>query len=219
MRLHEASATIFALSAILPLLIFLFVVSESSLLERTEVQVGLFLAVVVAVGGFLVFRRLVAHLAELPRSLQAGLVGRAVAPPAGAGASVPGLGPVAEIGEIAQTFGRMLEELRLSTSRLEDLVFKLGTLNDMVEMAAKIPKVEDLLAHVLDRTMRAVSAGIGSIMLLDAERRTLRVAVGRGLAQEAGGVEVRVGEGIAGKVVEQGEAVLVEDIEKDPRFG
>jgi len=31
-------------------------------------------------------------------------------------------------------------------------------------------------------------------------------------------VEVKVGEGIAGKVVELGEAVLVEDIEKDPRF-
>jgi two-component system, NtrC family, sensor kinase len=31
-------------------------------------------------------------------------------------------------------------------------------------------------------------------------------------------VEVKVGEGIAGKVVELGEAVLVEDVEKDPRF-
>src|SRR5262249_57501134 len=33
-----------------------------------------------------------------------------------------------------------------------------------------------------------------------------------------GGVEVKVGEGIAGKVVQMGEAVVVEDIEKDPRF-
>ena len=31
-------------------------------------------------------------------------------------------------------------------------------------------------------------------------------------------VEVKVGEGIAGRVVQMGEAVLVEDIEKDPRF-
>ena len=30
---------------------------------------------------------------------------------------------------------------------------------------------------------------------------------------------MKVGEGIAGKVVEMGEAVVVEDIEKDPRFG
>src|SRR4029453_5506181 len=100
------------------------------------------------------------------------------------------------------------------------LVFKLGALNDMVEMAARIPRIEDLLSHVLERTMRAVSARIGSIMLLDRDRQTLRVAGGRGL-QEAGRgpVEVKVGEGVAGKVVEMGEAVVVEDIEKDPRFG
>jgi signal transduction histidine kinase len=115
----------------------------------------------------------------------------------------------------------MLRELRASTERLEDLVFKLGTLNDMVEMAARIPKIEDLLAHVLERTMRAVSATIGSIMLLDRERQVLRIAVGRGLGhhdQARPQVEVKVGEGIAGRVVQLGEAVLVEDIEKDPRF-
>ena len=68
--------------------------------------------------------------------------------------------------------------------------------------------------------MRAVSASIGSIMLFDRERQVLRVAVGRGLEMEPSRaqVEVKVGEGIAGKVVELGEAVLVEDIEKDPRF-
>ena len=133
---------------------------------------------------------------------------------------VPGLGRIAEIGEIAQAFSGMLTELRASTERLQDLVFKLGTLNDMVEMAAKIPKVEDLLAHVLERTMRAVSASIGSIMLFDRERQVLRVAVGRGMDMEhaRSQVEVKVGEGIAGKVVELGEAVLVEDVEKDPRF-
>src|SRR5262249_33291022 len=106
-------------------------------------------------------------------------------------------------------------ELRASTERLQDLVFKLGTLNDLVEMAAKIPKVEDLLAHVLERTMRAVSASIGSIMLFDRERQVLRVAVGRGLDMEHAHSQ---GEGIAGKVGELGEAVLVEDVEKDPRF-
>src|SRR5262249_1384962 len=77
-----------------------------------------------------------------------------------------------------------------------------------------------VLADVLERTMRAVSAGIGSIMLLDRDRQTLRIAVGRGLPEAGRGpVEVKVGEGIAGKVVEMGEAVVVEDIEKDPRFG
>jgi signal transduction histidine kinase len=54
-------------------------------------------------------------------------------------------------------------------------------------------------------------------MLLDAEQRTLRIAASRGLAHPEG-TELAVGDGIAGKVAQLGEAVVVEDIETDPRF-
>ena len=228
MKLREAASTIFALTAILPLLVFVYFMWRFGLLESTEAQVGIFFALVIALLGYALFRRLTQRVADLGRALSQALnqpAEKVAAPtraPAkgSATAAVPGLGQVNEIGEIAQAFGRMLIELRASTERLEDLVFKLGALNDMVEMAARIPRIEDLLSHVLERTMRAVSAGIGSIMLLDRERRTLRIAVGRGLQETGRGpVEVKVGEGIAGKVVEMGEAVVVEDIEKDPRFG
>jgi signal transduction histidine kinase/HAMP domain-containing protein len=228
MRLREAASTIFALTAILPLLILVYFMWRFGLLESLEAQLGIVLALAIALLGYVLFRRLTTRVAELGRALgQVVTVPPASAPaaapvarPAAPGAAVPGLGQVNEIGEIAQAFGRMLAELRASTERLEDLVFKLGALNDMVEMAARIPRIEDLLSHVLERTMRAVSASIGSIMLLDRERQTLRIAVGRGLQDTGRGpVEVKVGEGIAGRVVEMGEAVVVEDIEKDPRFG
>jgi signal transduction histidine kinase/HAMP domain-containing protein len=226
-KLREAASTIFSLTAVLPLLIFLYFMWKFGLLESTEVQLGIFFALAIALLGYALFRRLTSRVAELGRALGQAVSApsttaeRAAAPATrGATAEVPGLGQVNEIGEIAQAFGRMLGELRASTERLEDLVFKLGALNDMVEMAARIPRIEDLLSHVLERTMRAVSAGIGSIMLLDRDRQTLRIAVGRGLKDTGrGSVEVKVGEGIAGKVVEMGEAVVVEDIEKDPRFG
>ena len=227
MKLREAASTIFSLTAVLPLLIFLYFMWKFGLLESTEVQLGIFFALAIALLGYALFRRLTSRVAELGRALGQAVsapsttVARAAAPAVkDATAEVPGLGQVNEIGEIAQAFGRMLVELRASTERLEDLVFKLGALNDMVEMAARIPRIEDLLSHVLERTMRAVSAGIGSIMLLDRDRQTLRIAVGRGLQDVVGRgpVEVKVGEGIAGKVVQMGEAVVVEDIEKDPRF-
>jgi signal transduction histidine kinase len=232
-KLREAASTIFALTAILPLLVFVYFMWRFGLLESTEAQIGIFFALAIALLGYALFRRLTQRVADLGRALGQAVAApattraeRKAAPPAAtpakgsATAAVPGLGQVNEIGEIAQAFGRMLVELRASTERLEDLVFKLGALNDMVEMAARIPRIEDLLSHVLERTMRAVSAGIGSIMLLDRERQTLRIAVGRGLPEAGRGpVEVKVGEGVAGKVVEMGEAVVVEDIEKDPRFG
>jgi signal transduction histidine kinase len=125
--------------------------------------------------------------------------------------------PTAQMGE---AFGRMLEDLRGSTERLEDLVFKLSTLNEVVELASRVPQLNDLLSLVLERTMRTVRASIGSIMLLDHERQVLRVVAARGLPEDViGSAEVRVGEGIAGKVVQLGEPVLVEDIATDPRFG
>ena len=124
--------------------------------------------------------------------------------------------PTAQMGD---AFGRMLGDLRGSTERLEDLVFKLSTLNEVVELAARVPQLQDLLSLVLERTMRTVRAGIGSIMLLDHERQVLRVVAARGLPEGiVGSAEVRVGEGIAGKVVQIGEPVLVEDISADPRF-
>jgi signal transduction histidine kinase len=129
----------------------------------------------------------------------------------------PGVEPTAQMSE---AFGRMLDDLRGSTERLEDLVFKLSTLNEVVELAARVPQLNDLLSLVLERTMRTVRAGIGSIMLLDHERQVLRVVAARGLPDDVvGRAEVRVGEGIAGKVVQIGEPVLVEDIAADPRFG
>jgi signal transduction histidine kinase len=125
--------------------------------------------------------------------------------------------PAAQMGE---AFGRMLDDLRSSTERLEDLVFKLSTLNEVVDLAPRVPRLDDLLALVLERTMRTVRAGIGSIMLLDHERQVLRVVAARGLPERVvGSAEVRVGEGIAGKVVQIGDPVLVEDIAADPRFG
>jgi signal transduction histidine kinase/CheY-like chemotaxis protein len=131
----------------------------------------------------------------------------------------PSPDPAALAPQMGDAFNRMLEDLRGSTERLEDLVFKLSTLNEVVELAARVPDLNDLLSLVLERTMRTVRAGIGSIMLLDHERKTLRVVAARGLPDDViGQAEVRVGEGIAGKVVLLGEPVLVEDITSDPRF-
>ena len=75
--------------------------------------------------------------------------------------------------------GGMAEPLALDMFRLMcfqisvigSLWFDVAEGQDMVEMAAKIPKVEDLLSHVHERTMRAVSASIGSIMILDQEKQ------------------------------------------------
>lgn len=220
MTLREAAAVIFVLVALLPLLLFVAFLSISNFISRTEAQFAALMALIIACLGFVVFRRLVDQIARLASVVTLPMPADRELPDATvAAARVPALGHVAEIGQLAGAFHQMLEDLRSSTQRLEDLVFKLGTLNELVEMSNRIPKIQDLLASVLQSTMRAVHANIGSIMLLDQQRKTLRIAASRGLSDEIhAGAEVRLGEGIAGKVAELGEPVIVDDIEKDARF-
>ena len=219
MSIREAAAVIFVLVAVLPLMLFVAFLSVSDLITKTEAQFASFMALIIACLGFVVFRRLVDQIARLAREVNLPLLRDEPLPGAMEPSRVPALGQVAEIGQLASAFHQMLEDLRASTQRLEDLVFKLGTLNEVVELSARIPKIQDLLASVLQSTMRAVRANIGSIMLLNQEKQTLRIAVSRGLPEDIQDqTEVRLGEGIAGKVVQMGEPVIVEDIESDPRF-
>jgi signal transduction histidine kinase len=219
MSLREAAAVIFVLVAVLPLMLFVAFLSVSDLITKSEAQFAAFMAVIIACLGFVVFRRLVDQIARLAREVNLPVLPDEPLPDATQPGRVPALGQVAEIGQLAGAFHQMLEDLRASTQRLEDLVFKLGTLNEVVELSARIPKIQDLLASVLQSTMRAVRANIGSIMLLNQEKLTLRIAASRGLPEGLqDDAEIQVGEGIAGKVAQIGEPVIVDDIESDPRF-
>jgi len=217
MSIREAAAVIFVLVALLPLLLFVAVISASGLISRTEAQFAAVMAVVIACLGFFVFRRLVDQIARLAARVQMPADAEAfgVAEPQ----RVPALGHVSEIGQLTDAFQQMLGDLRASTHRLEDLVFKLGTLNELVEMSARTPAIEDLLPSFLQTTMRAVHAYGGAIMLFDSQQGGLRTAASRGLPAGSGnGTEGFLGEGIAAKVAESGDAVVVDSIEKDARF-
>jgi len=185
MSLREAAAVIFVLVALLPLLLFVAFLSVSELITRTEAQFAPSWPSSSPAWDFVVFRRLVDQIARLAVNIKGPISANQEVPDASeAAARLPGLGQVAEIGQLAGAFHQMLEDLRASTQRLEDLVFKLGTLNELVEMSTRIPKIQDLLASVLQSTMRAVHANIGSIMLLDQQRNTLRIVASRGLPGE-----------------------------------
>ena len=220
MSLREAAAVIFVLVALLPLLLFVAFLSTSNLLAKTEAQFAALMALIIACLGFLVFRRLVGQIARLAVKVQLPLAEvDATLGSAAESQRVPALGHVSEIGQLAGAFHQMLEDLRASTQRLEDLVFKLGTLNELVEMSTRIPKIEDLLPSVLQSTMRAVHANTGSIMLLDQRRGVLRTAASRGLPNERQEhTEIALGEGIEGAVAKLGDPVVVDSIEKDARF-
>ena len=205
--LREAASIVFALTALLPLLLAVLTLHRSGALWTFEAEAVVLVALATAVIGFMVFRIMVDRVARFAGSLAA--PGQAVRD--ADTALVPGIGRVTEIGQIGNAFARMLDDLRGSTERLEDLVFKLGALNEVVELAARVPNMQQLLALVLERTMRTVRAATGSIMLLDRKRGVLRVVAARGDSGDAKvGAEVGLGDGVAGKVAQLGEVELAE---------
>src|SRR6266508_2112450 len=196
LSLRAAASVVFALVALLPILLLVYFLSWAD------------------------FLRLVSQIARLAETVQASAAGKPVVLRDESSAVVPRLAEVTEIGQLTAAFRQMVDDLRGATQRLEDLVFKLGTLNETVELAARVPRMQDLLTLVLQNTMRAVRATRGSIMMLDPERQVLKVVVGQDIpADIVSRVEVKLGEGIAGKVDAEGEPSLVEEIETDPRFG
>jgi signal transduction histidine kinase/CheY-like chemotaxis protein len=204
---RQAASVVFALAALLPLLLAVFALHRTGALWTFEAQVAVLLALVVAVLGFVVFRMMVDRVARLAGALTVS----GEAPGAADTAPIPGIGRVTEIGQIGDAFARMLTDLRSSTERLEDLVFKLGALNEVVELAARIPNMQQLLALVLERTMRTVRATIGSIMLVDRQREVLRVVAARGDAEGMQvGTQVPLGAGVAGKVASSGEPEITD---------
>ena len=69
--LRQAAAVIFALVAIVPLLVFVWTLHALDVVKRTEAQVGLALSLAMALLGFWMFRGMLARMSEVVQALVA----------------------------------------------------------------------------------------------------------------------------------------------------
>jgi diguanylate cyclase (GGDEF)-like protein len=76
-----------------------------------------------------------------------------------------------------------------------------------------------LLARIAELICQLIDAKACSVMLLDADRKRLLAKAAYGLRTERmHSLSFRLGEGVAGWVVEHGQPALLEDVKRDPRF-
>ena len=109
-------------------------------------------------------------------------------------------------------------ELLETKEQLERKVRELDVLFEIAQVSASAQQLEDLLEGVLARTMRAIEAQAGSILIADDVQGdlTFRAAVG-GEPEAVRHVQIPVGQGICGWVAKNGKAQVVNDVERDPR--
>lgn len=78
--------------------------------------------------------------------------------------------------------------------------------------------LDAVLNVALDTVLEIMQGTIGGILIIDEQTQTLSYRVHRGLSDKyAEEIRLEVGEGVAGRVAQNGKAVLLEDISTDPR--
>lgn len=131
-----------------------------------------------------------------------------------------------EVGRLATAFNAMIEDLARSRQEIDEFnrellrrSQELSTLNAVAATISQSLDLQVVMESALDKVLPLIGADAGGILLWDAGAGGLAYRASRGLTEEflqsvAG---VRGDEGIAGKVVASGEAVVVEDIAADER--
>lgn len=101
----------------------------------------------------------------------------------------------------------------ISLDKLPAALFEIGKLiGSDLDPGILLSRIAELICQLID-------AKSCSVMLLDAKRERLLAKAAYGLRTERmHSLSFRVGEGVAGWVVEKGEAVLISDVAQDSRF-
>jgi len=111
------------------------------------------------------------------------------------------------------------DEIKRHVEDLENLLSFLLGIHELGVAARGIVEVERLAKLIVTSGTRLLRTEIGSLMLINKETNTLEIAAAKGLSEDVvKNTRIPFGQGIAGKVAEEGEPILCEDVEKDKRF-
>lgn len=101
-----------------------------------------------------------------------------------------------------------------------------GASSKVIQALAKISEaitsdlyLEDILKLIVAVTAEAMGSNICSILLLDKSGKELIVKATQSISEEYNKkANIKLGEGIAGKVAKEGKPITVLDVRKDPRY-
>ena len=93
------------------------------------------------------------------------------------------------------------------------------TVFDITQEVHSSMDAEKCAEIILDRTSKMLGTELGSVMLVDNEKRDLFIKKAKGLDEKiAKATRVKIGDGISGWVAREGEPLLVKDLSQNRRF-
>lgn len=111
------------------------------------------------------------------------------------------------------------QKLEQREKELNEKVLELISMKEVSEAVSSLYDLDIVLKLILNLALGHLNAEQGSIMLLDKEKKILKIEVAYGLKKQiVDETIIKQGESIAGFVAENGQPLLIKNIEEDTRF-
>jgi putative methionine-R-sulfoxide reductase with GAF domain len=114
---------------------------------------------------------------------------------------------------------RLLSDLKEANEKLRLKIAQMDALTSAGNLLAANTDPGETLTSILSMAIDVIGAKLGSVMIRDPINNDLFIGASCGLdAEVVQNTRMKIGSSISGYVAETGKPLIVEDIEKDPRF-
>ncbi|MBM4312920.1 MAG: GAF domain-containing protein [Deltaproteobacteria bacterium] len=211
--LYHKLSIVFAFFFLIPLLGFVYFAVKYNLLQDSATPTFALIFLISSLFGYTIIRRIFDQILIASKSMKETVA-----------KDIKMAGPLdaaSELQGITQSFRAIEKELLSSFRSLDKRVSQISTLKELADLCYVTFDTEDLFYITLERALKLVGADIGSVLILDQPKRdafTLVAHIGLGSHLQKG-ERVPFAESIAKYAVINKSPLLVDDIEKDIRFG
>ncbi len=211
--LYRKLSIVFAFFFLIPLMGFVYFAVKYDLLQDNATPTFALVFLVSSLFGYTIIRKIFDQILVASKSMKE-TVAKDI--------KISGpLDAASELQGITESFRAIEKELLSSFRSLDRRVSQISTLKELSDLCYVAFDTEDLFYITLERALKLVSADIGSVLILDQPKRdtfTLKAHIGLGSHLQKG-EQISFGESIAKYAVINKSPLLVDDIEKDIRFG
>ncbi|MEW6096053.1 MAG: HD domain-containing phosphohydrolase [bacterium] len=107
-------------------------------------------------------------------------------------------------------------EIEDMSKEISELYEELNLLYDISKTVSNMFDIDEICEIMVEKSVEIIRVERASLMLVDRDRNSLRIAAARGIPQEViKSTRIKIGEGVAGKVAKEGKPLIVSDIEAE----
>ncbi|MEI8191959.1 MAG: GAF domain-containing protein, partial [candidate division NC10 bacterium] len=120
--------------------------------------------------------------------------------------------------KLAQALPRSSPMTRKPSEQFDQLLTMLLALHEYGVSRTGHVSHEEFCALFLEKALQLASSTRGTVMMLDEETGMLSICAAKNLPRAAKALQLKPGEGLAGRAIQSGRPIFLPDPSKDPRF-